>query len=36
MLLRQITEHAKAQNWMAVGFDFVSVGFLYRERLWNG
>jgi hypothetical protein len=25
MMLRRITEHVKAQNWFAVGLDFVIV-----------
>ena len=25
MILRRITEHVKAQNWFAVGLDFVIV-----------
>lgn len=26
MIVRRVIEHVKAQNWTAVGIDFVSVG----------
>jgi len=32
MILRRITEHVKAQNWFAVGLDFVIVVIVWVSR----